>query len=265
MEKKMQEISEITAVFREHVLNLQNLANKAAQLGCRMAKMNVDLNTTSRPLDESDRRIYAAETGAEPPGVKAVAGNLPNVIKFPGKFLPKSHRTESSVQTAKQTVMPLFFAVPGAKLTEAIHDYRPELQRDGLILLAWDKRKTEIGSRFTAYWVTSTGIPRFYASKLLSREEFSSARPCRKSYAAEDGIDFYGQEAPVYMVHVAPELMKSNPRHGELRAVHIDMLRQAGSNVDFNYKYLLKNERNPKRPPKPPKRGESHSSHPVGA
>jgi hypothetical protein len=100
-------------------------------------------------------------------------------------------------------------------------------------------RVTAMGERYTAYWITSSGTPRFYASEPFCSKEFASARPHHKSYAAEDGIEFYDQKAPAYIVHVAPELMISNPSHKELRKKHIKLLRHLGSKVDFDYKYLL--------------------------
>jgi len=136
-----------------------------------------------------------------------------------------------------------FLALPGLSLPSHIPDFRSCLQRDGLILLSWDKRLCEEGERFTAYWVTSTGQARFYASKLLSIDDFPMAIPDHKSYAAEDGIEFYGQEAPSYIVHAAPELMMSNPHHSSLRSVHVSRLKKNGSTVDFMYKYLLTKEK----------------------
>ena len=154
-----------------------------------------------------------------------------NIIYFPG------------VKEKMGIVSSLFQAKPGEDLPMEIPDFRPDLQRDGLILLAWDWRITERGGLYTAYWVTSTSVPRYYASKALKMEDFFTARPDHKSYAAEDGIEFFGQDAPAYMVHVAPELMMSNPRHEEQRKVHIKLLKKLGSKLDFNYKYLLKTEK----------------------
>ena len=153
-------------------------------------------------------------------------------------------------------VSPLL-AMPGMPTRAGIFDFRPFLQRDGLILLSWDKRFTEKGELLTAYWVTSAGIPRFYASKPLREKDFPMARPNHKSYAAEDGIEFYGQDAPFYIVHVAPELMRSNPKHIELRPVHIDMLKLQGSKIDFAYKYLLKMEKSRNLPRKKAKLSSS--------
>jgi len=168
-------------------------------------------------------------------------GRISNIIPFPTTYQPFRYSPPAS---QRSRVLTPFLAAPGKPIPPGIPDFRPLLQRDGLILLAWDKRETEMGGRYTAYWVTSAGVPRYYASKHLSLEDFSSARPDHKSYAAEDGIEFYGQDAPSYIVHVAPELMMSNPRHKELRPVHIKALRKMGSRVDFNYQYLLKNDKN---------------------
>jgi len=178
------------------------------------------------------------------------------IIPFPGINNQVTESDHSMIQNSP-AAMPIM-ALPGISLPMNIPDYRFMLQRDGLILLAWDKRLTETGDRYTAYWVTSIGIPRFYASKPLFLKDFFCAHPDHKSYAAEDGIEFYGQEAPEYLVHVAPELMKSNPRHRELRSAHIDKLKHYGSIVNFNYKYLLKTEKKRTMPSK------KHETRPNG-
>ena len=169
-----------------------------------------------------------------------------NIIPFPGQgqqMIQGDFRARGNLGAKR------ILAVPEMQLPHGIPDFRPLLQRDGLILLAWDKRLTEMGERFTAYWVTSTGIPRFYASKHHSHHDFSAARPDHKSYAAEDGVEFFGQEAPDYLVHVAPELMMSNPRHRELRQAHINILLRQGYNVDYGYDYLLTKEKKRNLPP----------------
>ena len=168
------------------------------------------------------------------------ASNAANIIPFPGQ---SSYMTRGDVRAQGNFGAKRILGVPEMQLPHGIPDFRPLLQRDGLILLAWDKRSTEMGERFTAYWVTSTGIPRFYASKHHSHHDFSAAKPDHKSYAAEDGVEFFGQKAPDYLVHVAPELMMSNPRHRELRQAHISILLRQGYNVDYGYDYLLTKEK----------------------
>ena len=261
MEKTVRELSEITAAFKDHVLTLQNLADQVARLGGRIAQIGNKFGISDRDLDMTEKQVSASKL----PGINSVRSNLPNIIPFPKTCQAVNKCAAASDLFApqkRQSFSPPFPAPPGSALPAGITDYRRLLQRDGLILLAWDKRMTEKGARFTAYWVASAGTPRFYASKLLSSEDFPSARPDRKSYAAEDGIEFYGQEAPVYIVHVAPELMKSNPLHGELRADHISILKHEGIEVDFNYKYLLKNE---KKPARQRKNNNCPSPRPLGA
>jgi hypothetical protein len=132
-------------------------------------------------------------------------------------------------------------ARPGEPLPQGIPDYRPLLQRDGLILLSWAKRNHH---QYTAYWVTSIGVPRYYASRNVEEGKLAGARPDNKSCAADDGMEYYGQKAPEYMVHVAPELIDRNVwRGGDPRPEHIRKLQALGMEVNFNYRYLLTAER----------------------
>jgi len=244
MEKQLQELSEITAAFRERVVDLQNLAGAVTQLSGQIAKISNTIGKSDRYLNESKIIPSVKQQGANVITGK-MPDNLSNIIPFPNRFRVMEKNTAPTAQKKERNSGSLLFlSGPGSRLPAGIPDFRSALQRDGLILLGWDSRRTEEGYRLTAYWVTSAGIPRFYASRLLPAEDFSSARPDHKSYAAEDGIEFYGQDAPDYLVHVAPELMKSNPNHGKLRQSHISKLKAQGINVDFDHKYLLKDEKN---------------------
>ena len=162
------------------------------------------------------------------------------VIPFPGVFL------HESLCQSRKNVHGLILARPGERISEPVPDFRSKLQRDGLILLSWDKRFCEKGTLYTAYWVTSSGILRYYASPALFIEDFVRAMPNRKSYAAEDGIDFYGEAGPEYIVHVAPELMMSSSQKLRQRPEHIKRLKKLGIKVDFDYSFLLKTERKKK-------------------
>jgi len=199
---------DITAELLFHVKSLRCIADNLSKLVGRFTRHNYTAGTI--PCEASS-----------------------NIIMFPcsENFPPK------------QEPSGIVLAPPGALLPSGITDYRHALARNGLILLSWDKRCTEMGDRYTAYWVTSSSVMRYYASKPLAAEEFSSSRPDHKSYAAEDGIEFYGQEPPVFIVHVAPELMMNNPQHKELRNAHIEVLQRSGSALDFEYRYLLKTDK----------------------
>ena len=160
------------------------------------------------------------------------------VLDFPG-----TASLGVSPKKMPEGIPDLILARPGEKLPDSIPDFRTQLQRNGLILLSWDKRVNEKGERYTAYWVTSSGILRYYASPALRVDDFAQAMPNRKSYAAEDGIDFYGETSPEYIVHVAPELMMSCRLKQIQRPEHIKKLRALGIRVDFDYRFLLTKER----------------------
>ena len=187
----------------------------------------------------------------KPHSLDTITSTQPKIIKFPepktnNPFMGKPGDYFGVYSQDNSIGSSLFKAEPGKPLPVEVPDFRLKLQRDGLILLGWDWRLTESGGVYTAYWVTSSGVARYYASKPLSLMDFYSASPDHKSYAAEDGIEFYGQKAPVYIVHVAPELMMSNPMHNKLRQTHIKLLKRLGSKVNFDYKYLLKTEKRKK-------------------
>ena len=256
--KKSRDLKERTSALRNQVHNLEKLTDQVSQIGDRLKNISGRLSKINRNLEALEEHSPAS----------AVNGS--HVFELNRKIVPHDHnRIETSASCGECKIIqfrrksrPLvsniqpensslghfkaltpFLAAPGQSLPQQLPDFRPALQRDGLILLAWDMRSTELGERYTAYWVTSAGIPRFYASRALPLPEFSSARPDHKSYAAEDGIEFYGQEAPHYMVHAAPELMRCNPEHRELRQAHISILKREGVTVDFNFKYLLSTEK----------------------
>jgi hypothetical protein len=228
--------------------DLSDLADQGAEMGKQIKKITSTLCKFG--LDTNAREISFPKLDFIEPAnlfsprkekTRCPADSRSKIIPFPGLYNRDTNLDHP--QAKKPRGLTPTLALPGIPLPSNIPDYRLTLQRDGLILLAWDKRRTETGDRYTAYWVTSIGIPRFYASKPLCLAEFSHARPDHKSYAAEDGIEFYGQEAPEYLVHIAPELMMSNPRHRELRSEHIKKLKHQGYKTNYNYKYLLKTEK----------------------
>jgi hypothetical protein len=246
--KKAQEQDEIIAEMKEFVRSLHDLADEISRLESHITGMSVSSHQNTNSVIRSFLPVLKQY------GFPTTEGSRSNIIPFPASRFNIGYNPE--ISSTKQPIASLpYLATPGSLLPSEIPDFRMALQRDGLILLGWDKRFTETGERFTAYWVTSVGIPRFYASKSLLLVEFPLANPDHKSYAAEDGIEFYGQKAPAYIVHLAPELLMSNPKHGELRMAHINMLKLQGSKVNFNYKYLLKSEKN--RKPENPSKGKA--------
>jgi hypothetical protein len=186
----------------------------------------------------------------------------PHIIPFPGVNLTlnefratEARREESRMNrrcglrlwrpTQRVSWQVPIEAGPGEALPEGYPDFRPLLQRDGLILLGWAKRHREKGpARWTVYWVTSIGTNRYYASRDLEEKDLPQARPDYKSCGFDDGIEYYGQPAPEYIVHTAPELIERNDwQCRDPRKDHVQKLLAQGVQVNFNYRYLLTAER----------------------
>ena len=219
------------------------------------AKVLKDVSDQAFHAESNIKRVVGHIYDLESSGItKTTKKKEQNIIPFPIKHYPVNQRSKTSITPSFDRPFVLeesrthpflipILAKPGKPLPAAVPDYRHLLQRDGLILLSWDRHLTEKGERFTAYWVTSAGICRYYASLALPPNDFHNARPDHKSYAAEDGIEFYGQPRPYYIVHVAPELMMNLRGKADERPEHIKMLRELGVSVDFDHKFLLTREK----------------------
>ena len=255
MDKK-HTLPEIISSLIKESQRLQLLAEELSALDSKANKSLTGEKTPNETSSPSQVRIIPFR----PPACAMIAASS----SLAGRFVPFSSDTACRAAQASLS-RGCLEASPGKPLPQDVTDYRPLLQRNGLLLLSWDKRNTEMGERYTAYWVTSSGIPRFYASKSLPEKDFPLACPHHKSYAAEDGIEFYGQQAPQYIVHVAPGLMMNNPCHDSQRLDHIKTLKSLGSTVDFDYKYLLKTEKVKKRDPSSKKKKVQPISEPCDA
>ncbi|MDR1059520.1 MAG: hypothetical protein LBL43_08205 [Treponema sp.] len=217
--RKTEALPLVLTVLAEQARKLKILSEETVFLGCQISRL-------ADHIDEMKQKDIPA-------------GERSNIIPFP----PRGNMAKGAFAAGlKHPVRPApIMARPGEPLPHGVPDYRPLLQRDGLILLSWAKRAR---NQYTAYWVTSTGIPRYYASRNVEEGSLARARPDNKSCAADDGKEYYGQKNPEYMVHVAPELIDRNVWRGEdPRPEHIRKLQALGSKADFNYRYLLTAER----------------------
>jgi hypothetical protein len=248
MEKSMKKyiektriLPQIRAVLMDRAKTLKDLSELAHNLENQFIKIAGQLYEIEK---ESSGKKPDSETGA-----RAWKERKSNIIPFPGAFTgPVPSEAAGRPEPGRFSYQVPILARPGEALPRSIPDFRLALQRDGLILLSWAKKHTEMGERYTAYWVTSQGINRYYASEDMDAGRFASAVPVRKSYAAEDGIEFYGQDKLAYIVHVAPDLMISGRQAGDKRSEHIKKLRTLGMKADYSYRFLLTKERKKQHP-----------------
>ncbi|MDR1902637.1 MAG: hypothetical protein LBQ88_10190 [Treponema sp.] len=131
-------------------------------------------------------------------------------------------------------------------------DFRPLLQRDGLILMSWARWEDgyEDGSFVRQYivtWVTSQGKSRHYATHPILEKELAEAAPERKgdpffyrgAYGRRFDIrDYSEKDIADYVYLTAPFDLTYKTIPGFIR-----VLKALGSTVNFDVAYTLTKER----------------------
>jgi hypothetical protein len=137
-------------------------------------------------------------------------------------------------------------ALPGEAISPEYMDFRPSLQRDGLILLGWGlwaNRKGD-GLYYRANWIKSRSKHLCYGSGLVrftGEDEVKTVMPLEKgdiNYADEDGWTRYWSKY-VY-VEIADVVFYAAPalsRH--TIPAFIELLKASGVTVDFEYQFSL--------------------------
>jgi hypothetical protein len=114
-------------------------------------------------------------------------------------------------------------------------DFRPILQRDGLILLGWS-RWEEVrvdGPRYVVHWVAVCN-GRHYATHFLTGAELETAKPQRKGRYCLEMIKWDDHIETDYIYFVAPERL----RRAEIPGF-IERLKAAGVTVDFDFPFSM--------------------------
>ena len=117
--------------------------------------------------------------------------------------------------------------LPGQKLPEGYTDYRPLLQRDGLILYAWEIHDEEI----RIVWITANRGMYKYQAWADNEKDLETICP-EKKYA----IDRWNSDAnkPDFIIYAAPSGLSANTK-----TAFIAKLKEAGSTVNFDYVFSL--------------------------
>jgi hypothetical protein len=129
-------------------------------------------------------------------------------------------------------------------------DFRPLLQRDGLILLSWARWEDWFGDesflrRYIVTWATSRGKARHYATKAVEEKDLAAALPERKgdrlfyrgAYGSLGGYDLhsYNDKAIAdYLYFAAPFDLTKGTIPG-----FVGVLKALGSTVDFDHVFTL--------------------------
>jgi len=120
--------------------------------------------------------------------------------------------------------------MPGEPMPEGYPDYRPLLQRDGLILWAWELFDDFI----KIVWLRSNGAMYRYQAVFDDEGDLATAFPEEKY---NPGRRFYTEKEPDFIIYTAPDLTVNT------RGAFIERLKASGVSVDFDYEFSLGKQR----------------------
>lgn len=142
---------------------------------------------------------------------------------------PEAYKTVAPKPLKKESNKPVIVEVlPGQRLPEGYADYRPLLQRDGLILYAWEI----YGDEIRIVWITAGYKMYKYQAWVDNEQELESICPNKKydigryNNPTSDKADF--------IIYAAPKDITPN-----LKPAFIAKLKEAGATVNFEYEFSL--------------------------
>ena len=156
---------------------------------------------------------------------------------FQGAEIPQrqlaAYETTAPKPLKKESEKPIIVEVlPGQKLPEGYADYRPLLQRDGLILYAWEIHDDEI----RIIWITaSRGMYKYQA---WADNEKDLATLCPKSKYDIGRYNDPTSNKADFIFYAAPSCLTLN-----IKAAFIAKLKEAGSTVNFEYEFSLSRQK----------------------
>jgi len=120
--------------------------------------------------------------------------------------------------------------LPGQELPEGYADYRTLLQRDGLILYAWEFHKNKI----RIVWITANQRTYKYQTWADNEKDLKTICPKEKY----ETVPFLNKE-PIankadFIIYAAPSVFSAN-----MKTAFIAKLKEAGSTVNFDYDFSL--------------------------
>jgi len=120
--------------------------------------------------------------------------------------------------------------MPGESMSEGFADYRPLLQRDGLILWGWEIDGEEI----RIVWLRSNGGMHKYQALIDDESELATILP-EKRY---DDRRYRYRDEPDFIIYATPIGFTVN-----MRKAFIAKLKASGVSVNFDYEYSLGRQR----------------------
>jgi hypothetical protein len=120
-------------------------------------------------------------------------------------------------------------AMPGEPLPENCPDYRPFLQRDGLILHSWEI----YGGNVKIVWLSANRGMMKYQAWIDDESDLPSVCPEHKYHEKYDYYSLSGGE-PDFIIYAAPPGLTASTR-----SAFVAKLKDSGVSVNFDYEFTL--------------------------
>lgn len=124
----------------------------------------------------------------------------------------------------------IFEAMPWEPLPEKCPDYRPYLQRDGLILFPWEIR----GGNIKIVWLSANRGMHKYQAWIDDEGDLSSVCPEHKYHDRYDYYSPLSEDKRDFIIYAAPPGLTANTR-----GAFVAKLKASGVSVNFDYEFTL--------------------------
>jgi len=149
------------------------------------------------------------------------------------EIIRKEEPTPKEQKKTKEPEKPIKIEVmPGEPVPEGFTDYRPYLQRDGLILLAWETS----GDLIKIVWLCSNGNMNKYQTITDDKNKLSTICPDKRYAYNRWGLQY--KEQPDFIIYAAPPDLTVNTRDA-----FIAKLKASGVSTNFDYEFSLSKQK----------------------
>jgi hypothetical protein len=163
--------------------------------------------------------------------------NMAKIIEF--RLPDRTSGGSVGLETPPKKEPIIMSVMPGQEIPAGHKDFRPILQRDGLILLGlsrWEELPGA-GPHYVVHWLSIGTKCRHYATSFLTRDELKNANPQNKGRYLLEDVRWYDGGKYIeadYIYFFAPRRLCRAEVPG-----FIQELKAAGVTVDFDFHYSM--------------------------
>ena len=157
------------------------------------------------------------------------------VIPFPTSYTGPGQKEDPEAKaerTARERALSEIYAPYGDPLPEGVQDFRETLQRDGLVLICYQKLTSREGAFFNVLWAQSNNANRRRLTEwsgAVREEDIPYVLPLDAEYSHS----YHEKLQEIYTVRVAPETILIGPLSDFY--VYIQSLKDANLKNNFDY------------------------------